>query len=361
MQSPLSEQQWSELAANGYVRVPGAFAGEALAKLDSVVSGLLERWPNGFSVPALYTGQKPTPREQMPKPTDKAPTVIIPNFGFVAPELMKPLANPQLYHLIESVIGKGFCLNNTWFQMVPPGTGRLAYHKDARGSITLNILLDDIGPKMGSTCIVPGTHLNTPPPSFCMDNIQKGDPREVDMIGDAGDLVLFSNETWHARAENTSSKWTRRLFYNLCSRSSRTVTAWSGVVDEEQLEAARSVLPAEYRHMIVLDTDLTRRLANVGGPALRRWGLKASSSNVVLRDVAYQWQIYGRKADSDVDPSFLLPYTTRLVEHTSFRPVRYVSHFKPVPTFKNVAGSMRRKAYAAVGIGPKARPAAMAE
>jgi hypothetical protein len=360
MQSAISARQWHDLEVNGYVCVPGAFAGE-LAALDASVKGLLARYPNGFIVPPLYTGKQPTPREQMPKPTDRAPTVIIPNFGFIAPELMKPLANPFLYELIERVVGKGFCLNNTWFQMVPPGTGRLAYHKDARGSITLNILLDDIGPKMGSTCVVPGTHLNTPPPAFCMDNIQRGDPREVDMIGDAGDLVLFSNETWHARAENTSDRWTRRLFYNLCSRSSRTVTAWSGVVSEELMEAARSALPAEYRHMIRLDVDLTRELGTVDGSALRRWGLKASSSNALLRDVAYQWTNYGRPADNDNHPGFLLPYTTRLVENTSFQPVKYLSHFKPVPTLKNMAGYMRRKAYAAVGVSRQPRANVMAE
>ncbi len=359
MQSALSQQQWTELATNGYVRVPGAF-NAALPELDATMSGLLARYPYGFDMPPMFSGRQPTPRARRLR--DAPHPIIIPNFGFLAPVLMKPLANPFLYELIERVIGKGFCLNNTWFQMVQPGTtDRLAYHKDARGSITLNILLDDIGPKMGSTCVIPGTHLNTPPPWFCMDDIHKGDRREVDMTGSAGDLVLFSNETWHARAENTSDKPTRRLFYNLCSRSSRSVTAWSGVVTQEQMEAARAMLPPEYRHMIMIDADLTRDLQTVGGPRLRRWSLGSSSSTVVLRDVAYQWTIYGRKADHERHPGYLLPYTTRLVEHTSFSPGRYLSHFKPLPTFKNIAGPIRRKAYAAVGLAPKAKAAVMAE
>lgn len=349
MKSQLSQQQWDTLAADGYLRVPGAYDGAALSELVASISGLLERNPYGFNVAPLYTGQKSSPREQMPKSTDHAPTVIIPHFGFIAPELMKPLANPHLYELIERMVGKDFCLNNTWFQMVPPGTRRMAYHKDARGTITLNILLDDIGPKMGSTCLVPGSHVNTPPAMFCMNNIQQEDPREIDMVGDAGDLVLFSNETWHARSENVSDKWTRRLFYNFCSRSSKSVFVWSGVVDDEQLEAARGALPPEYRHMLMVDEELSRQLATVSGPPLRRWFLKSNSADTLVRDLVYQWQMYGQKVEHDDHPGFLLPYTTRMVEKASFKPIHYLSQIKPLPTLTHMAGYMRRKAYAAVG------------
>ena len=165
----------------------------------------------------------------------------------------------------------------------------------------------------------------------------------------AGDLVLFSNEAWHGRSENTSDKWTRRLFYNLSSRSSRTVTVWAGVVDQQEMEAARAALPAEYRHMIKIDADLTKQLGAVEGSPLRRWSLRSNSSDAILRDMVYQWKIYGQKAENDNRPGFLLPYTTRLVETASFNTLEYLSHFKPKPTLKNIARYVRSKAYAAVG------------
>ena len=141
----------------------GAFDGVELTELDATIRSLLERYPHGFLNAPLYSGLAPEPREAAPVATDRAPTVIILNAGFLAPSLLKPLANPFLYSLLEQVVGKDFYLSNTWFQMVPPRTGRLAYHKDPCGGITLNVLLDDIDTEIGSPCLIPASHINTPP------------------------------------------------------------------------------------------------------------------------------------------------------------------------------------------------------
>ena len=341
MKSQIAARDWNSLQTEGHVRIPAAFGGSALAKLDAAVQSLLVRYPHGFVNPPIYSSRKPEPRQQAPKTTDRAPTVIIPNVGFLEPELLEPLANPFVYDLLERIVGKDFYLSNTWFQMVPPGTGRLAYHKDPRGSVTFNILLDDIMPKMGSTCLVPGSHVNTPPPSFCMNNIQMRHGREVDMVGNAGDLVLFSAETWHGRSENVSDRWTRRLFYNFFSRSSRLTTAWNGVVDQSQLAAARAILPPEYSHMFRIDPNLTQLLSKIEGTRFRKWGLGKSSSNRILRDIVYAKAVYGRPAESDHHPGYLLPFTTRLVEAVPFSATQYMSHIKPLPALKHMVSIMR--------------------
>jgi hypothetical protein len=357
VKTDISQQHWATLKTEGYLQIPGAFDGSALIELQATVEDLLFRYPNGFVNPPLYSGLSPTPRADAPKLSDRAPTVIIPNVGFLAPDLLKPLANPRLHALLERIVGKDFYLSNTWFQMVPPGTGRLAYHKDPRGSVTFNILLDDIGPQMGSTCVVPGSHINTPPPAFCMDNIQRPHPREVDLTGKAGDLVLFSPEAWHGRSDNFGGKTTSRLFYNFYNRASRTTTAWDGLVSDEMLAGARAVLPPEYHHMFQIDPDRTRQLASLTNAGIaRRWGLGASSSNRILRDAVYGWIVYGRAADNHAHPGFLLPYTTRLVEETRFSVRRYVSHFKPVPTAKNMVRRIQRRALSTVGLS-RAQPA----
>jgi hypothetical protein len=189
MQSPVTQEQWTALTRNGHTRMPGAFR-DALPELDEAVGRLLGEYPHGTTNPPLWTGIKPARREQAPKPSDYAPTVIIRDVAFLEPTLMRPLANPQLHDLVERVCGKDFLMSNTWFQMVPPGTGRLSYHKDPRGGISINVLLDDIETKSGSTCLVERTHVNTPPPSYCMQDIRAPHPHEVNMIGERGDLII---------------------------------------------------------------------------------------------------------------------------------------------------------------------------
>lgn len=318
--------------------MPGAFAGEEFEELQAAVSDLLLRLPNGVVHTPPYSGIKPVPRKEPPKPSDHTPALIIPHVGFLDPRLLKPLANAALHDLLERIVGKDFYLSHTWFQMVPPGTGRLSYHKDRRGSINFNILLDDIGPKMGSTCLVPGSHLNTPPVSLCMDTPLKAHPAEVDMVGNAGDLVFFSSEAWHGRAENISNRSTRRLFYNFYSRSSRPTTAWNSVVDDAQIAAAKAVLPPKFHHMFEINPQWTRNLAAVKGSRLRRWALGQSSSNDAIRDLAYAFCVYGHNpARSD---GHLLPYTSALVDGENFSARKYLSHLRPIPVLKAALHAM---------------------
>lgn len=335
----LDPHQWQALQRDGFVRVPGACAA-ALPSLRAATDALLAAAPHGY-VNSLYSGRKPEPRAAAPTPTDRAPTVIVPHAGFLAPALLAPLADPALHDLLQRIVGRDFYLSNTWLQEVPPGTGRLAYHKDPRGSITLNILLDDIAPQMGSTCVVPGTHINTPPPAACMRDIQAPHARETDLTGQAGDLLLFSPETWHARSANLSDRPTRRLFCNFYSRSSRATTAWAGAVDADQIAAAQAALPA-YPHLFRLDPAETARLAKIPGTRLRRWSFSRSTSNALLHDAAFAWQALGRPVDHPKFPGFLLPYTTRLLEVRRFAPAAYLSRLRPPTLARNMAGALRR-------------------
>lgn len=336
-ESFVSEADWDFLQTQGHLRVPGAFAGSALEELTCAATGLLDKYPNGFVHSPPYSHIPPVPRATAPQPTDFTPTIIIPHIGFLDARILKPLANSGLHDVLERIVGKDFYLSHTWFQMVPPGTGRLSYHKDRRGSINFNILLDDIGPKMGSTCMVPGSHINTPPAQFCMDDMRLPRADEIDMTGDAGDLVFFSSEAWHGRSENTSDRWTRRLFYNFFSRSSRDTTPWHGVVDDAQIEAAKAVVPAAYHHMFNVDPKRTKELAQVRGSSAKRYALAQSSSNDFARDLVYARSIYGHSPRHPDHDGYLLPFTSGLVGKTRFSARKYVSHIRPKPALKIAA------------------------
>jgi hypothetical protein len=195
-------------------------------------------------------------------------------------------------------------------------------------------MLDDISTGMGSTCIVPGSHLNTPPAAFCMSDIHARHPKEVDMVGAAGDGVLFSTEAWHARSRNDSSLTTRRLFYNFYSRSSRSTTTWDGIVSNEQLEAAGASLPREFAHLFKIDPAQTKNLSRVTGSSLRRWAFSRSGQDDLIRDFFYAIYAYGKTPESG--GGFLLPFTTRLTASRRFNFLGYLGKLKPIPLLKNV-------------------------
>ena len=325
-----------------------------LSELREAVSAIMLRYPFGFSDPHFYTGRKPVAlTEQNKRPNGHS---IVPYVGFLDVRLLKPLANPDLHDFIERIVGKGFYLSNTWLQTVGPDTDRLLFHKDERGNITFNILLDDIGPGMGSTCVVPGTHVNTPYPTHCMRNIFERHPAERDVAGAARDLVFFSTEAWHGRSRNTGNRATRRLFYNFFSRSSRDTTTWNGVVDAAQIESAKSVIPECYHHLFRLDPQFTRTLSRVQGPFLRKYAYEKSSSTSFWRDIFYAAYTYGKPASGDVEAGYLKPYTTRLVEMTRFDLWTYLSHLKLIPTAKNCYVFLRSRIFSSLSLVRRNRP-----
>lgn len=340
MERSLSSEEWAFLLKNGYVRLPGAFQ-KLLPTLEAATNELLQQFPYGFSDPKYYTNTiaQPLTRETA-RPDGR---ILMPYAGFKNLDILLPLANPYLHELLERVVGKDFYLSNTWYQEVPPGTARLAYHKDTRGSISFNILLDEIGPGMGSTCMVPGSHINTPPASYCMSNIHSAHPAEVDLTGSPGDLVLFSTETWHARSKHSGGYPTRRLFYNFYSRSSRDTTTWADVVDPQIIERARTTLPPQYGHMFDVDPRRTRQLAFVGGSSLKSWAFKRSSSDTLIRDIFYAAYAYGRPSANPRHPAMKLPFTSLLTESGPFDAVDYFSKLKLIPTLKNAASVCRKK------------------
>lgn len=324
------------LTRDGHVRLSGRLSPEVMGRLEQAVARLEGAYPYGFQNEGVYASKMPEPRRESPKPKDYAPTIIYPNVGFIEPDLLLPLADPVLQSLIAGVVGDQYYLSNTWMQNVPPGTGRMAYHKDPRGSVTFNIMLDDIYDGMGSTCLVPGSHLNTPPARFCMDDPQKRQPREVDLVGGRGDIVMFTPETWHARAENTSNKFTRRLFYNFYSRSSKPTTSWAKVVKAEDVARATAVLPETCAAMFKLDPQLTATLQSICVDQ-KFLGHGAASHDNLFADIAHSQATYGKNCVHSVGGGHILPYTTKLMESRIFSLGEYLAQLKLVPTSKILA------------------------
>ncbi len=329
----MHSREMEHLHQHGWLRVSDVVSQETLAEMLAAAKRLEVQFPLGFTHNDNYSDRTIVPRTAPPKPTEFATNHIYPNVGFLEPVLLAPLANPAIHEFIESVVGRDYYLSNTWMQCVPTGTGRMWFHKDPRGSVSFTFLLDSIGPRSGSTCVVPGTQLNTPPADFCLNDINQAHPDEVELRGEPGDIVFFAPEAWHGRAVNASGQTTRRLFFNFYSRSSKASTSWAKGVSEEQVEKVKATLPEKTHRMFELDPVLTARLQT---DAFTSGELRvgAKSHDRVLADITHALRTYGKSSGHPKHPGYLLPYTTRLTEHQNFSIIQYLRQIRPVATLK---------------------------
>lgn len=79
-------------------------------------------------------------------------------------------------------------------------------------------LLDDFMPENGATRIVPGTHLTTKIPSDEMADPSAPHPREILLLGTAGDVVVFNAHTWHGGTRNRTDRPRRAMHGYFCRR-----------------------------------------------------------------------------------------------------------------------------------------------
>lgn len=340
MVTSLSPDLTRRFYQDGYLNVPGLLDNGDFERMRAAAKRLEASYPNGFSHAEGFAATQMVPRQSYPTPQDRAPTVIYHNAGFLEPDLLLPLQNDTVYDTIEAVVGADFYLSNVWLQVVPPGTGRMGYHKDEHGSVSITIPLDPIGWNSGSTCLVPGTHANTPPPNFCMSDILAQHGREHQLSGAAGDVIFFTPETWHGRAQNETNKPTCRLFFNFYSRSSRDETRWSQTIAPERVDEVARLFPAERRHMFRLGAVKPEMSAQ---SRFESWVMSRGSSSAdtsmagLVREYFY-WRYTARQplpkqVRGTLPPSF----RTTISESSRFSTLDYLRHVNWMRTAKNAA------------------------
>jgi hypothetical protein len=347
---------------DGYLKVADLLGADALRRISDAVTRLMDKYPNGFAHTEGFGAKTMLPREAYPTPKDRAPTVIYHNAGFLEPDLLLPLANNTIYDTIAAVVGDDFYLSNVWVQVVPPGTGRMGYHKDEHGSVSITIPLSTIGWNSGSTCLVPNTHINTPPPNFCMADIMAQHPNEHQLSGEAGDVIFFTPETWHGRAQNDTDAPTCRLFFNFYSRSSRDATRWSNAIDPERVTEVARLFPAERRHMFRLGAIKpgTRTRS-----AFESWVKKDGSSSAdtsmagLVREYFYWRYAVSQPLPADIRGTVPPSFRTSIVDCGQFSTVGYLRHVHWVRTAKNAARELIDAVQARMrpSATPQAKPA----
>lgn len=340
MYSGLEASAERTLYDEGHLRVPDLLSPDTLRRMLEAVARLRESFPNGFDHGEGFAVTRMKPRAAYPTPADRAPTLIYHNAGFLEPDLLLPLHDELVYNTIAAVVGRDFYLSNVWVQVVPPGTGRMGYHKDEHGSISVTIPLDSIGWNSGSTCLVPRTHLNTPPPNFCMPDIMREHASEQQLVGEPGDLVFFSPETWHGRAPNLTAAPTCRLFYNFYSRSSREGTRWSNAIQPERVAEVAELFPFEKRHMFRLGALQPRQRPQ---GRFERWvkknGSSSSSTSLsgLVREYFYWRYTVQQPVPRQAAEVVLPPFRTTITASERFSTAEYLRHLDWKRTAKNMA------------------------
>jgi hypothetical protein len=326
----------------GHMVLPAILSPEHQRRIADAMTRLRDSFPNGFDHGEGFGATAMKPRKTYPTPADRAPTLIFHNAGFLEPDLLLPLLDDRIYDTIASAVGRDFYLSNVWVQIVPPGTGRMGYHKDEHGSISITIPLDPISWNSGSTCLVPRTHLNTPPPAFCMRDIMAEHPEEYQLSGQPGDVIFFTPETWHGRAPNLGNVPTCRLFFNFYSRSSREATRWSGVIQPERVAEVAEMFPAEKRHMFRMGALQPRQRPE---GRFERWVKEDGSSSAttslsgLIREYFYWRYTVQQPIPEQASDLVLPPFRTTLTASKRFSTAEYLSHLDWKRTAKNMARS----------------------
>ncbi|PRC90957.1 phytanoyl-CoA dioxygenase family protein [Solimicrobium silvestre] len=358
MSTTPGNQDLAQFFKAGHFLLSDANSPDVMQRIVAAMNRLKVAYPFGFDHANGFGASTMKPRLAAPLPSDRAPTIIYHNVGFLEPDLLLPLHNPVIIDMVERVVGKDFYLSNVWLQVVPPHTGRMGYHKDEHGSISITMPLDTIGWNSGSTCLVPASHRNTPPPNFCMPDIMLEHGREAQLTGSLGDVVFFTPETWHGRAANQTDQPTCRLFYNFYSRASRDATRWSPCITADKVAEVAETLPVQYRHMLRIDPAKPKPTATQGRFTtwVMRNGSSSSAANLsaVLREYFYWRFTFNTPIVKDARGQSLPAYRTTITESEQFSLLEYICHLNAMRTVKNGVRMTLNYWMSVFGIGGRA-------
>ncbi len=136
------------------------------------------------------------------------------------------LTNPRVLAGIAHVLQGDLQLSSLNSRSALPGKGLQGLHADwgrletpGEYQVCNSIwLLDDFTPDNGATRVVPGSHLGTDMPGDVMEDTAKVHPNELQILGKAGDVVIFNAHTWHGGTLNKTDKPRRAMHGYFCRR-----------------------------------------------------------------------------------------------------------------------------------------------
>jgi ectoine hydroxylase-related dioxygenase (phytanoyl-CoA dioxygenase family) len=272
--SELSDEQWSTLLRDGIVKVPGAYSDDLVQKMRQAIEAFYRSNPNGNDE-----------KTNLPSDSKRSDGLIMfLHMPVHNPIFQEIVENPLAYSTLERLLGPGFYLSDFSMRKVSPGARRMPFHKDNHGGISMLILTDDIGEDEGATAYIPGSHINSPSPQYCMSDTLARHPDEIQTTGKAGDLYFFFLDGWHARSVNNSNRYTGIMLPDFRNRNS------------EPQPFLRSHIEG-----IGFREPVTRMLRNYEPEDrqelswIERIAFRGNYSEQFFSEMLYYWAAYGRK------------------------------------------------------------------
>jgi ectoine hydroxylase-related dioxygenase (phytanoyl-CoA dioxygenase family) len=133
--------------------------------------------------------------------------------------------SPRVLAAVRHVLGD-FTLSSLNSRAARPGSGHPRLHTDWGEPVPAGDyqvcnsiwLIDDFTPGNGPTRLVPGSHRSEQLPGQVMADPWAPYPGEVQLLGQAGTVVVFNAHLWHGGTLNTTRRPRRALHSYFCRR-----------------------------------------------------------------------------------------------------------------------------------------------
>lgn len=201
----ISVEQRRQLDELGYTLLPGLIAP---AEVTALISRLEELW----------TAEGEAAGSENYKENNVRRLANLANKG----DIFRPVfTHPQVLELARQVMGPDVRLSMLNARDVPPlSEPGMPFHCDTDGGVkpdehgykafTAVWMLDDFTHENGATRVVPGSHRSDKSPKEAMPDLYHH-PDEVQVEGQAGDVLVFNGHCWHTGGENLSNRHRRAI------------------------------------------------------------------------------------------------------------------------------------------------------
>ena len=156
-------------------------------------------------------------------------TIRLSNLFDKDPIFEKCVTSPRLLAAIRHVLGDEFKSSSLNSRAALPGHGRQGLHADWGGAVAPGDyyvcnsiwLLSDFTRQNGATRVVPGSHRCGKTAADVMSDTIMDHPDQVQLIGEAGTVVVFNSHLWHGGMKNETDSPRRAMHSYFCRRNQK--------------------------------------------------------------------------------------------------------------------------------------------
>ena len=156
-------------------------------------------------------------------------TIRLSNLIDKDPIFEKCVSSPRLLAAIRHVLGDEFKSSSLNSRAALTGCGRQGLHADWGGAVAPDDyfvcnsiwLLSNFTRQNGATRVVPGSHRCGKTATDVMSDTKTDHPNQVQLIGEAGTVVVFDSHRWHGGMKNETDSPRRAMHSYFCRRDQR--------------------------------------------------------------------------------------------------------------------------------------------